>query len=35
MGLRSMEMTLEDIFITLTRERLPQAAAAQKGRNEK
>ena len=35
MGLRSMEMTLEDIFITLTREHLPQAAAAQKGRNEK
>ena len=35
MGLRSMEMTLEDIFITLTRERLPQTAAVKKGRNEK
>ena len=26
MGLKSMEMTLEDIFTMLTRERVPQAA---------
>ncbi|MCI8554623.1 MAG: ATP-binding cassette domain-containing protein [Clostridiales bacterium] len=33
MGLKSMEMTLEDIFILLTRERLTRTAAAKKGGN--
>ena len=31
MGLKSMEMSLEDIFILLTRERLPGAPASKKG----
>ena len=32
MGIRSMEMTLEDIFIALTRERVPQAGRKKGGK---